>query len=245
MDPETTPDTTPAPEAAPAAPAAGPWSSDLASYIADDNARAEADRYLREKWQPHVTQLEQQIAQAKPALALHQDFVDDPAGTLVAVGQQLYGEEFGQQLQGLLTADEGNEPEPEHEPTPAPAVDPRVQRMVEAFEANEQQQAYQSLLANAKTSNPDITIEDEIFHPFVIAADGDFDQAVAQYRAFQAKVAQHFGPAGEPVAAPPATLGSDATGVAVPPIQPKYDSLDAALDDTLAEMRANRAPVTV
>jgi hypothetical protein len=74
-------------------PQAGPWASDLEAYIQDPAARAQADKFLREKIQPRTTKLEQESSQYKPARELYDDLVNDPDNTLLAVATQLYGED--------------------------------------------------------------------------------------------------------------------------------------------------------
>lgn len=233
--PETPPETPPVADA--------PWSSDLAGYVVDPAERANADRYLREKWQPHVTKLEQDLASARPGVALHNDFVNDPDNTFVAVAQELWGDDAHDKLQELFASQNPETPPPAaNEPPPQ---DPRVTAMVEAYEVSEQQRQYQDLLTQTKTANPDVEIVDALFHPFVIAADGDFSEAVPTYQAWLTEARSHLGSPPPPSTPPPSTLGSDTPGGPPPPVQPRYATIDEALDATLDEMRSSRQPAPV
>lgn len=223
-------------------PQPGPWANDLAAYIQDEAARAQADRFLREKIQPHVTQLEQQYA---PARQLYDDLLQDPSTTLIAVANEIYGDEVAQALAGHLASPE-EEQTSETETTDAAPVDPRVQQMLEDYEAQKRQEQYEAELARLKEQVPDLDPDD--FAPFVITANGDMDAALVGYQNFMQKIQQRYAPATEtpPAPAAPAVVGSEGVGSVPPPVSKQYSSFDDALNDTLAEMRANReGPTTV
>jgi hypothetical protein len=231
-----------APAAPPAAPAGdAPWSADLAGLGLDDTARQAVDGYLRAQWQPRMTQFEQQLSEAAPARELWQDFHANPQETYLAVGAQLFGDEKASELEALIAAAEAAD---EGDDAPSAPSDPRVQAMLEDYEARQRSDAYSAKLAEVKAAHTDL--DEELFHPFVIAADGDFGQAVARYRAYveQFKAKHGVSPEVPQVPDAPATLGlSGGDGPAVPPpTTERYDSLDAALDATLAEMRTGSAP---
>lgn len=233
--------------ASPVTPTPGdaPWSADLPTYFQDEAARAAADRYLREKHQPYVTQLQQQVAEAAPARQLYEGFLESPNETLLEVASELYGDEVAGKFQALLEA--GVEPEAAAaaavEAAPQPAVDPRLEEMWAEREAQRHQAAYEAELARVQGEHP--TVDAELFAPHVVANSGDFDKALASYKIWEANVAAKYG--GTPAEAHvPAVLGSGgSTGVQPQPIEQKYGSLDDALDATLAEMRAAREAPTV
>jgi predicted RNA-binding Zn ribbon-like protein len=110
--PEGVQDPTPtAPE--PAAPApSGPWANDLTSHFEDPSERARVDAFLRETVQPHVTRIEQERAQLKPAEQLYADLVENPADTYVALTEELFGEDATKAIQDQLTALFGQEDPP-------------------------------------------------------------------------------------------------------------------------------------
>lgn len=228
--------------AAPAAPPApagdAPWSSDLAGLGLDASSLAAVDGYIRERWQPRMTQYEQQVRELAPAQELWKDFHEDPDGTFVAVGAQLFGEDKVAALQEVLAAQAAAAEAPTSEP-----LDPRLQALLDEREQVEQKTAYDAAVAQVKEAKPDLV--EEWFHPFVVAAEGHMDEAVTRYDQWLTSVQSRFAPAEEQAPAPPATLGGGGQdGPAAPPVSEKYASLDDALDATLADMRrAQVAPV--
>lgn len=93
MEPENTPGGTP-PENN--QPGAAPWAGDLASRFEDEGVRGQVDAYLRESWQPRMTQLEQQVAQQPnvpdEAVALFNDLMSDPKQTVTTLIEELFGD---------------------------------------------------------------------------------------------------------------------------------------------------------
>lgn len=117
---------------------------------------------------------------------------------------------------------------------------------------------YQGELQRVGQANPDV--DTSLLHPFIAAAEGNFDAGVEQYRAFAGEWAlkhpdSSAAAVGEalttPVdpALPPPVLGSDpsTTGGApvVPPVEQPKQTLDEAINDFMAENRANAAPPVV
>src|SRR5437870_1506449 len=76
-----------------------------------------------------------------------------------------------------LEAQLGQEPElpdaPPATPAEQQAMDPRIQELLDEREEQQAQMAYDAELA--RIGLPDQ--EQELFHPFVISAEGDFDRA--------------------------------------------------------------------
>lgn len=225
----------------------GPWAASLASRFADEEIRKQVDAYLREEVQPHVTKLEQEYA---PARELWQDLQsEDSAATYLAVAEQLWGEEAADRIAQAMVAGEeipvlpapeaaGEAPAP---PQP-PARDPEVQAMLEDHQARQMAEHYESELARIKAL--DSRVSEDIFAPFVIGAEGDFDAALASYQQWHAAAYPAAPPEQQEV--PPPGLPSEGAPAAAPPIQPKFDSFDAALDSAMEDMRAARqAPATV
>lgn len=247
---------TPAPESAQVG--SGPWANDLAELFSDESVRAQVDGFLREKVQPYVTQIEQKVSELKPAEQLYTLFLEEPDETYLEVTRELFGDELAEVVQQKLdelygegaaeeqATQQPGETEPQHE------LPPEVAELVEERRQAKLQAAYNAELERIKASvanDPSIEVVDKWFHPFVVAADGDMDLALEGYREWYTDVKQRLGgdptpPAEEQGQQPPPVLGSDVAPPAQPPAQKKYESLDEAVDDFLAEVKAS-APPTV
>lgn len=243
------------PEATPAAveppPAAvvpdAPWAADAATYGLDPAA---FDRYMREKQQPYVTQLEESSADAR---AYYKDLQDNTDETLRALIEQRYGDEFATEFDGLFGT-----PAPEADPTPAPAADeipewakPLVeshQQRVDRELKQEQEAAYQDFKNGLKASHG---LDDEdlgLIDPFIYGSAHDADAAVANYRAWAAKKPGTPEPTPDPVADPPPVLGDGATTAATPPLATEYKTYDQvgdALKNFLSREAASSTPPPV
>jgi hypothetical protein len=222
----------------------GPWSDDLQSVFTDDGIRTQVDAFLREKVQPYVTQLEQKSKPSQEqeiAISLYDDLRQDPGSTYLAITEELFGEEAAEAIQQALSSSFGIEDEPET-PTPDTPLDPRLARVIESFEAREAQEAYDSALTQVKTQAQaeGVPLEDSLFHPFVVSAEGDMSVAYDAYKEFVSQAPQKLGLATEQPAAPeaPPAIGSDIQAPAAPPTEPSYSSLDDALDDFFKESKA-------
>lgn len=252
QDPQVTPDPTPAaapPAAAPVAPSpasgSGPWANDLNQTFADEAVRGQVDEFLRSKVQPYTTQLEQKAAQNQEAQRLHQAFADNPIDAYVQVTNELFGEEAAQ----VLLADiqkQLDQPAPTPEPgqPQAAPVDPRVQSLLDWAEQKQINEHYETQIERVSAEHPEIDVD--LFHPFVAAASGDFDQAYGMYSTWLAEYGQKYGAAPEvtPATPPPAVLGSD-TGAAQPsntPVEPKNQTIGEAIEDFVRESRLSVAP---
>jgi hypothetical protein len=250
--------TAPPPQTPPAAtpPAAGPWAEDLAQYIEDEAARAQADRYLREKIQPRMTQLEQAQSEYAPAREFMDDLREDPTATTVALITELYGDEVGKQTAELIQA--GLNPAAAAEaatqnPPPPPPADPVVDQMKAEYEEKQREKLFNKELERVKaTPNAQgVEIDRDLFAVFVSMAEGDFDNALVGYKQFEAQARQRYGPTqpGEDDPdPPPAVLGTQPGGApaSTPPVVKDYKGdLGAALDDFLTDLRATREGPTV
>lgn len=239
------------PAAPVAEPGAGPWASDLNTYFEDEAGRSAADRFLREKIQPHVTQLEQTHSQYADARSLYDDLQEDPLGTYLAVTAELLGDDARDQIAELIAAGHSPEAATEAVATEAvateavateaqpPALDPTLAAMKDEYERNQAVESFATEMQ--RVGVPDT--EKPLFAPFVMAADGDFDVALNGYNQWKATAAQTLGFEHSPAPvepAAPATLGTVSDAPAAPAVTKQYSSMDDALDDTLAEMRARR-----
>lgn len=254
---------------------ASPWQDDLAAAFEDEGTRTAVDEFLRGKVQPYVTQLEQKTAPNRDADRLYSNFQEDPQGTYIAVTRELFGPEAAQRAIDAINrgedpeeavaeqqAEAGNE-------TPEFQVDydelpPEVREAVEAVNEQRQEAAFERELARVKEDNPEVEFDDELFYPFISAAEGDLDLAAVNYAAWLEKAADKFSPevpdeisteAAEAEAerqqeeTPPQTLSTKQGGSAgaAPPQQAQGQTLDEAITEWLAEERAKGgdAPVTV
>lgn len=228
----------------------GPWTNDLASTFEDEGIRTQVDTFLRDKVQPYVTQLEQR---SKPSpedelgIQLYNDLREDPSSTYLAITEELFGEDGALAIQRALAESFGVELEDEPASAqPSGDLDPRVARAVEHIERQEAREAYDSALTELKGQDPEL--DEELFHPFVVAADGDIQTAYRGYKQWSDRVKSTYAPAEEGAeldvsAAAPPVIGSDVQAPTAPPVQKTYESFDDAMDDFLADVRGGAPPV--
>lgn len=249
--PSTTSETPPAAvEPAPQpAPQPGPWDADLAVFQ-DPELRQQVDGFMREKVQPRMTQLETQLAGYKPAIELYNDLSgENSEDALKQVIAELYDPEVAEKFTSLLEPAADAQPEPQiatPEPAPLPPevqeIIPEVQEIIAERQAQKEQEDYDRELSRVKGQHPSLV--EDLFHPFVAGAEGNFDAALEAYKAFEARAAQTFG-GEQPAAEPPPTTLTEASSPA-PPVAPKYASIDDAMDAMFAEAKAAPpAPVGV
>jgi hypothetical protein len=225
----------------------GPWAADLEQYFEDESARQAADRYMREKVQPYVTNVE---SQAKPALELYSDLQENPGATYLELTTDLFGDEAAKAITAYLEQAYGEDEvsgevtppaNPEAQPQNTGKVDdPRIQEMLTDWEDQRNERLYNSELERLSRENPDVVIHDSLFRHHVVMADGDMDQALASYKQFVSEAASTLGLQAAPNAptAPP-TLGSGVQGGSTPPpTEKKYESVGDAIEDWAAEQRA-------
>lgn len=189
----------------------GPWSKDLEALGLGEH-QAVVDKYLREQWQPRVTELEQKYAPFK-AFQTPEDGTA-AAELLYALRNDPHGTH--DYLRTLIEADVGPWPGAE---TPAdtgeeetPAHDPRlnfVDQLMEEREVANQEAEFMKIVNEQKQSIPDL--KEDWFAKMILANNGDLEAAVNDYKqVFPAK----------PIDPPPPTAGD---GVTAPPEADKYD----------------------
>lgn len=239
------------PELAAQGQGSGPWTDDLASTFEDEGMRSQVDAFLRDKVQPYVTQLEQRSKPSEEmeiAGQLYSDLREDPGSTYLAITEELFGTEASTAIQAALAESFGIEEEGD---TTGPGpnaeeadLDPRVARLLAKDEEREAREAYDNALAQVKAKDPELDVE--LFHPFVVSAEGDMASAYQGYKEWIGKAREHFGPqlSDEEVAAAakaaqgPPVIGSDVRSPTTPPVQKRYSSMDQAIDDFLDEERS-------
>ncbi len=231
-------------------PQPGPWSADLEAFFEDPQVRAQADQFLREKVQPRVTKFEQESSQYAPARELYDDLLSDTDGTLNAIVTQIYGDDVAaavaQAIQGGASQEDVAEaltPEQGALPPEVKALLDDVKPLVERDKEEQARNAYRQELDRVKEEFPGL-VEDE-FHPFVVTAEGDMGAALEGYKRWLTGIEARYGPRPVEEAAPPAALGTEGAAAVSPSVAVKYGSLAEALDATLDEMRAARAPTPV
>jgi hypothetical protein len=218
----------------------GPWAQDLALLFPDEATRGTVDSFLRTKVQPHTTQLEQQVAGTKDAMHLWTDLNSDPINTYVALTRELWGDAAADATlatlqQQLSTEDAAPPPAPTQEVQQT--VDPRLENVLQYVESEQSRRMYDADLAKTVQAHPDV--DPELFHPFVASAEGDFEKAYTLYSNWlQQYTTKHNLLPATPV--PPPVMGSDASAGSAPPVAPKGQTLDEAINDFMRESRANR-----
>lgn len=221
----------------------GPWAAQLAQF--DESIRPQVDAFLRSTVQPYVTQKEQEAAQYRSRAQLFDDLESAPAETYLQITQELFGDEAVDQVIALLAPDEDSSlPDVD---TSTPTRDPEVEAMLAEHKAAKQREAYDAEMSRVKAAhaNDPIPVVEDLMHPFVQAAEGDFERAYEGYSQYYEQFRSQFAPSQEPATppGPPATLGSDTNSTTAPPTQKSYTSIDAALDDFFDEQRASAPPV--
>jgi hypothetical protein len=243
-----------APATAPPQPA--PWSADLEAYITDPAAREQADRYMREKVQPRITQLED-----SPAQRLYKDLTDQSKQdvTVAAVVSQIYGEEyaekfidlFGEEGEGLeegQTIEEGVE---EAAAAPDPNAEWVAQKRAEEEQAKAEQE-YDTFIDSviAEEEFKLTEVDKPLLAPFMATSE-TVGEAVSKYHAYVASFAQahNMTPAEAAAAAdPPPALNGPGAAAATPPLeQPpgKWEDIGQLAQDYVREQAAKRPPATL
>jgi hypothetical protein len=254
-----------------------PWDSDLEAAFTDEGQRTAVSEFLAANVQPYVTKLEQESKPERDATLLWEQFHEAPADTLIQVTRELYGDERADALAGQLTGEpeaptaepeagnEGNEPTTPETTTEGIKFDdlpPEVKEFIAQGQQNKQREQYYGeieRIANAhaeelpKDEDGKPKLDADVFHPFVIAADGNFDAAYDGFTKWVGQAKETFGinvPDAEAVAAaaegktPPPTIDSKTRDSQAPaPVVKENATLDDALDDMFSEL--NAPPPTV
>lgn len=178
-------------------PGAAPWASDLERLSEDPETRAAFDQYLREQWQPRMTQLEQQARVSQDAQNLWTQLGENPGETVVSIIDQMFDSESAEKVYAALNGDQGPEAQQQAQQVVQQAaaettaqeyakLDPQTQALIDSLAAKEQEQQYFSELEQAIDANHDLNADllRKHVHSFVVAANGDIPEGIARYRAF-------------------------------------------------------------
>lgn len=215
-----------------------PWAKDLADRgIADPNV----DAYLREVWQPRMTQYEQQMSQwdqlfggdmerAQIMAGLAEALENDPAGTYQQMGELLGlldDGEYGDYEEGEFP-DEGDEYAEDDGEQPDEYRQWVMEKMQQEHEA-QQDAEYEGLLTDLETEHPGF--DRELFHAAIVAFDGDPEMALNWYMKY------HRAPEPGDEMDGPTPVGE---GNPTPPEQEQYSGLGDAIDAFLSQDKTSR-----
>lgn len=237
-----------------------PWDSDLAERFEDEDTRNAVSEFLGEKVQPYVTKLEQESKPNRDATVLWEQFHEDPTETTVQVIRELYGDDKAKAFADSLiegneapsnddiTTTETTQTEPVDQNIEFDKLPTEVQELVKKQQLEESRQQYYSELDRVKTDHADELPKDDegnpklnenLFHPFVVAAEGDFDKAFEGFQKFVSEASGELGTqTGDGDNTPPPTIDSktrDASSTV--PTQKTNQSFDDAMDDFLADLK--------
>lgn len=212
-----------------------PWAKDLADRGLND---PNFDSYLREVWQPRMTQFEQDLGnwsnlfggdmeRAQIMAGLADALEQDPEGTYQQIGELL----------GLLSESEGA-PELEDEGYGEEEYDDEepdeyrqwVMSKMQEEEQAQQDAAYEELLTELETAHPGF--DRELFHAAIVAFEGDPDQALEWYMKYH-----------KPAQEPAEMDGPDPVGEGnpVPPTQESYSGIGDAIAAFMSEDKTARS----
>ena len=223
-------------EPAPSAPEiTGPWAKDLERHFEDPQVRAKVDEFMRTSYQPYVTQLETEKAELSQVAEFIEDLRNDPVGTYLELSKLIGGEELAEAAKQFLTPEEQAEVEA-IEQGQTQQLDPELQQMLEDYKQEKANEEYWAKIS-------ELDVEPDLFHPLVIAHDGDIEAAYQAYPAYLAKVqevlGQDAGPTPDEVPEAPPVIGSDAQAGSTPPLEEaKPRSLEEAVDRIFDKMQA-------
>lgn len=219
----------------------GPWATQLAETFTDPDQQAAVNEFLRATVQPYVTRLEQSTADLKDAQRLYEDLTANPGETYIAITEELFGDEAAARVTEALKSGEAvvTETGEVELPPAAAAADPETKELLDYVRDQRQAAEYETVLNEFVVDHPDV--KPNLFHPFVSAADGDFELAYSGYAQWQKDWAAENGePATEEVVEPevaPPVVGKDGS-TTEPPLEPKNQTMDEAINEFLAENRA-------
>lgn len=239
---------------------ASPWQKDISERFTDPEVAAAVDGFLREKVQPYVTQVEQRTAGNEKAAELYKDLHEDPEGTWYALTSEIFGEEsatklvdtYNQTLEATGDPAAAEEAAQEVAEQKTDALSPEDRAALDAIKNDRLEKEYHTAVDQFIEAQPEGSKPvKELFHPHIVAAEGDLDAALASYQHAAEKLREQYGITPEQVAAqqqePPPTIGSEQQSAAASttPQQKDYNgNLNAAIDDMFDDLKSG-APPTV
>lgn len=229
-------------------PGPAPWTQELQTRF-DPQTAAQVDNYLRTTWQPRMTQLEQQAAEAEQARQLVEALQRDPEAYNVDLNRQMYGDQYADQLAASIGRTDlmvgqpyQQQVAPQQQAAQQQAqMDPRLERMLSSWEEEQQQRQYTEAKADFLSDPQYADINSELFDVFVGSAE-TWEEAVNTYRAWAAHYAQQNAPEQQQQLAPP-TLNSEAGGTPGSTPSLPRETLDEAIDSIFNENKPIAPPV--
>jgi hypothetical protein len=173
-----------------------PWQQDIESTFTDPEVQEAVDEFMRTRYQPRVTQLEQQLASTRDAQGLWERIHSDPLGTFNQLRDELVG--LGYPVAEATAVAQATVEENTAAPAPesvaaAAQEDPRVAEMYADWQRQRELAAYDATIEDIVNRPENADINPNRLHTFVAAADGDFNRALEMYRADVATVLQTYG----------------------------------------------------
>lgn len=178
----------------------GPWQADIESAFTDPDVQEAVDQLIRERVQPRMTQLEQQLAGARDAQNLWDQIHQDPVGTFNALRDELVAAGYPlseAQSAAAAAVQEGQASPP---PAAAPATtaaaaqeDPRVAEMYAYWQSQREMEQYDATVAQIVNDPANADINPNRYHTYVAAADGDFEKALSMYRSDVLQILADYG----------------------------------------------------
>lgn len=231
-----------------------PWAADLAATFEDEGVRSQVDGFMREKYQPYVTGLEQQVAGLKDAEEYYNDLTSDPGKTWVSLTHEILGDDLAAKVLGALSDEPASTTEAvtaaTTETPSTSALAPEDQQLLTEIREKKARDEYTRKVDEFVEAKADPALKAQWFHPFIAAAGGNLDVAYGGYKEWVEDFkagntdATPAEAAAETVDEPVPTLNSNTGGAAQIPTEKKYKSMDAAIDDVWKDM-VNAAPGTV
>lgn len=230
----------------PASSGAAPWAKDLEGLGLAPDGLAAVDKYLRDQWQPRMTEFETKNKgymdlfggsdeSMQTAASMFKAFQENPEDAFVQLGLAMgYIDEadLGEDPQGALDEQLG---QPEQ---PQTALPPEYQQwMDEKMAAEREEKEMQKLNDYFDTVAKQFEGQDfdrDLYHMLFVGAMGNEDAALEKYRTYASALAAGQAPATPP--APPVL--NDATGNTPVAGGPKPKTIDEAMN---AFMEMDRA----
>jgi len=241
-----------------------PWDSDLAAAFEDEATREAVSEFLGEKVQPYVTKIEQESKPDRDASLLWEQFHEEPVATTIQVIKELYGEDKADAFAAILQGEsEENQPSsedvtkteenaPEDKSVEFDQLPPEVQELIQNQRLEESRKAYYGEIDRIKEEHKDELPKDEegnprldadTFHPFVVAAEGDFDEAYKGFQNWITAARKAAGIATEETSTegnePPPTIDSKARDASTTvPTKKEHPTFEDAMDEMFEELKA-------
>ncbi len=248
-----------------------PWDDKVTEAFEDEAVQKAVSDFLGKEIQPYVTQLEQNSKPNRDATRLWEALETAPVDTSVQVVRELFGGDIADKFVAIMQGEEPpetqeneSEENEENEPTTPSKqniafddLPPEVQNAVAAQQQETQKKAYYDEIERVKVEHKDdLPTDDEgkpvldvdLFHPFVVAANGDFDAALEGFVKWTDKAKESFGIQVPENAAteeendentpPPAINSETRDSAAKPPTEKTFDSLDDALDSFFEDQKS-------